>query len=161
MEHPLLQPAAMRIFRTALLVTAVSALAAVPVAGCIAVDSLLSVDCVSHEVATETLQVPNTDPALDFKIQRCKLDASACADLCALVLSRTQPFAPTTCKVDVSDSQAVVHVGYDQPTNASGCTNGPLAADDVGSGMPVGGGGSGGTFPVDAGVPPTSPIDAP
>ena len=155
MEHRLHRPAAMRFVGISAMVgVAVIATVAIP-AGCVAVDSLLTVECVSHEVASETLPIPNDDAALDFKIQRCQIDADACIDLCALVLTANEPgFTATSCHASFTETSVTVRVGYDRPTNASGCQNGGVFADDTG------GSGMGGSFPDAAAFPTPVPPDA-
>ena len=113
--------------------------------GCIVVDSMLAVDCIEHVRQDVPFAIPNDDAALEFKIDRCRLDRDACGELCTLALQRSGVGDPmSACHVDFSSTQAVVHVTFDRPTGAPGCAGGPIS----------GGGGGGGGFPDAAIVVP-------
>src|SRR4051812_44243272 len=105
---------------------------------CIVVDSMLAVDCIEHVGARTSFPTPNDDAALQFKIDRCKLDQDACAELCLLTLQRSGIGDPVSaCHVSFASTEATVDVTFDRPTGAPGCASGPIN----------GGSGGGGGFP--------------
>ncbi len=89
---------------------------------CVVVDSMLAVNCVDHLEQTAQLTIPNDDAAVQFQLDRCELDSEACTMLCMASLQRLGVGNPVThCKVVFSATVAVLHISFDQATNAPGC----------------------------------------
>ena len=89
---------------------------------CIVVDSMLAVDCIEHVRQDVPFATPNDDAALQFKLDRCRLDHDACAEVCTLALERSGIGDPASaCQVEFGATQAIVHVTFDRQTGAPGC----------------------------------------
>jgi hypothetical protein len=68
---------------------------------------------------TDNLETPNSDAALQFQIDKCRADTTACHDLCGLILMRTHPSGvmQTGCNV-------TFHVDHVEVKYRYGCLGG-------------------------------------
>ena len=89
---------------------------------CVVLDSMTATRCFDHVGSDVAFMTPNPDTALQFQIDRCQLDADACAELCTMALLHAGATTPATaCHVEFSATQATVHATFDRPTGAPGC----------------------------------------
>jgi hypothetical protein len=80
------------------------------------------------------------DPALQFRIDTCRIDADACPPLCSLAMQRSNISGSMQgCAVGFSDSDVRVRVAFNVARDNGNC---PVFADDVA------GSGAGGVPPL-------------
>lgn len=75
-------------------------------------------DCTSDPVEKRlTIDTP-ADPALQLRVESCRVDVDACPSLCALALERVQlpTFNVNSCKVGFAGAVVLMDVNY-TPTN--------------------------------------------
>ena len=75
-------------------------------------------DCSSEPVEKRlTIETP-TDPALDLRVESCRVDVDACPALCELALERVKlgTFGVNSCKVGFAGAVVLMDVNY-TPTN--------------------------------------------
>jgi hypothetical protein len=78
-------------------------------------------DCVDTVEHTYTIQTP-ADPALQFQLDRCRVDVDACNDLCREMLERNNVMhMPASCDVSFKSASVDVSVAYQVDTGNSGC----------------------------------------
>jgi hypothetical protein len=98
------------------------AVAGIPVmaAGC--VEAVIDDDCVDTVERSYELSTP-APPALQLKIDRCRIDVDACTDLCreAMELNNVPMTAPTACKVVFLDSTVHVDVSFEVSSDGEDC----------------------------------------
>jgi hypothetical protein len=71
-------------------------------------------DCTPTEVSKRlTIETP-TDPALELRINSCRVDIDACPQLCELALERVNigTFGVTRCTVGFADDAVLMDVDY-------------------------------------------------
>lgn len=84
--------------------------AAIAVAGCSSNSNSCDTQPVSRRLTIET----PTDPALQLRVESCRVDVDACRALCDLALERVQiqTFGVDTCKVGFADTKVLMDVVY-------------------------------------------------
>jgi hypothetical protein len=78
-------------------------------------------DCTEGRLLALEFALP-TDAAMQFRLDRCELDAETCVEVCTLAMERDQFFAPVThCKVTPEPTRVVLLAGYEVPSNNGTC----------------------------------------
>ena len=91
-----------------------------PLAGCTDTGDQHA-ECESHLESDQSFAMP-ADPPLQFRIESCKLDVDACADLCTMVLQRSNLDGQETgCDVSFTSGSVSLKIYYDQYNPDAGC----------------------------------------
>jgi hypothetical protein len=62
-----------------------------------------------------------TDPALDLRVESCRVDAFACADLCRMLMARSGLSTPSTCAVTFDGDRVDAFASYFVAISGQGC----------------------------------------
>lgn len=65
--------------------------------------------------------VTPADPPLDLRIESCRVDADACADLCAMLMARSGLSYPDTCRVELDGDAVDAFASYWVSLSGQGC----------------------------------------
>lgn len=99
-------------------------LAGLPVTAGGCVEAVLDNDCVDTHERSFELEIPEMadDPALKFKIDRCRVDAAECDAVCVEAMERNNvQSSPKTCTVEFRDPTVDVSVTYEVYDGGGGC----------------------------------------
>jgi hypothetical protein len=89
-------------------------------AGC--VEAVIDNDCVDTVDRTFHVATPAQEAALQFSIDRCRVDVSACPDLCQKAMAANNiPQTASRCSVEFFEAGVDVHVSYEVFDDDSGC----------------------------------------
>lgn len=112
-----------------------------PVAAGGCVEAVIDTDCVDTVDRSFELAFPNgDDPPLQFMIDRCRIDADACRDLCREALERNnvQMKEPTRCSVAFGDAGIDIDVSFEVFSEGGDCpVDDPLPPPDFLTGPQV------------------------
>jgi hypothetical protein len=77
-------------------------------------------ECYRSVVKEFVLETP-ADPPLQLRIESCRVDADACAELCTMVMQRAGLGTPYSCAVTFQGSEARVTTSYQEVDNPNLC----------------------------------------
>ena len=88
-------------------------------AGCVA--AVIDTDCIDTVDRTYHIETP-AELAVQFSIDRCRIDVDACKDLCRQALAQNDvTIMPSRCEVSFESSSVDVSVSYEVATGGDGC----------------------------------------
>ncbi len=76
-------------------------------------------ECYRDIAKSFTVDTP-AEPALQLRVESCRLDADACMELCRILMTRAQLPGPSTCDVEFQGDEVHVATGYRESTNLCG-----------------------------------------